>query len=1010
MRTRSTLACAALLLAVPLAVRADTAASPFSGLKYREIGPAISGGRSTAVAGSNLDPQLYFAGGAGGGVFRSTNGGASWTAVFDREGAAPIGAIAIAPQDERDVWVGTGEANPRNDAESGDGIYHSVDGGEHWNRVGLERSAHISSIAIDPRDRRAVAVGVLGRVSADDTNRGVYVTRDAGAHWRRALYAGPSSGVSSLVRVPDRPSTLFAGVWQFRRLPWRLDSGGYAGGIYRSDDNGATWRKLTGNGLPGGLTGRIGLAAGRRGRVYAMIQSGRGELWRSDDGGREWKQKPHSAYLGARSFYFSSVFVDPANPDRIIVPSLSLSMSTNGGRSFHLIATGAGWDYHTIWWSADGRRIIGGTDEGVIISADGAQNFWQPYDVPFAQPYHVALGAERLNYLVCIGLQDNNSWCGSSSPPNGVGVMNRDWYQVSPGDGMWVVIDPKDPHFIWSTSTNSDTGQVYLWDDRTQQSSDVSPDAESNGELAARDVRYRFNWDTPIAFTDDGKALVGGNVVFESGDRGRTWRPISPDLTRNDAAKQRASGGPIANDQSGAEFYDTILYVATTPLERGIIWATSDDGLVHLSRDGGAAWNNVTPPGSLLPSWGRVTCLDPGRFAASTAFIAVERHLLGDDRPYALRTDDYGTTWHSVAGDLPSNQFVRAIRQDPKNSNVLYAGTNRGVAITLDGGSHWQSLRLNMPASAIYDLTIQQAANDLVVAAHGRGVWILDDLTALQQWATASSAAFTLFAIRDAYRMWQWAPVNTFTHPKIPPNEFVGENPPYGAIVTYYLAKPARSGSIEIVDSNGHVVRRLAAGDVPKHAGLNRASWDLNEDGPVKWTSTFKDNQGPDTGAEVIPAVYGVRLTIDGTTKEQSAAVKVDPRDPDPAQYRARHDFLASVYGELSTVDTMLNQIDARLRRSSGNEAQNLRGFKRYLTYDPRNIEDLSGPAGLRERLLDLIARMSTSLAAPTLAQRTQDTCYRTLLNDLSGHFQAFLSGRPRLQPATEPSCIMVEK
>ncbi|HEY6325513.1 MAG TPA: hypothetical protein VIW73_03215, partial [Candidatus Cybelea sp.] len=927
--------------------------------------------------------------------FKSTDGGASWLPVFDREAAAPIGAIAIAPQDDRDVWVGTGESNPRNDIESGDGIYHSSDGGAHWTNVGLARSAHISCVNIDPRDRRVVAVGVLGRVSADDPNRGVYVTRDGGAHWTRTLYVGPSSGVSSLVRVPGRPATLFAGVWQVRRTPWSLQSGGPSGGIYRSDDNGATWRRLRGNGLPGGLTGRIGLAAGTRSRVYAAIESRAGELWRSGDGGVRWKKMPHSPYLGARAFYFTSIFVDPADPNRLINVSLILTLSADGGRSFHPIATGGGWDYHAIWWSADGRRIINGSDEGVILSSDGGKNFWQPYDLPFAQPYHVGLGdAADYNYLVCVGLQDDNSWCGPSSPPNGVGVMNRDWYQIVPGDGMWAVVDPEDPHYIWSTSTNSDTGQVYLWNERTTQAYDVSPDAESNGELAARDLRYRFNWDTPIAFTNDGAALVGGNVVFKTSNQGRFWNVISPDLTRNDKSKQGSSGGPIAYDQSGAEFYDTILYLATTKLDNNIIWAGTDDGLVQLGRDyavtGGApTWHNVSPPESLVPPWGRVTGLEPGRFSAATAFIAVERRLLGDDRPYVLCTDDYGATWRSITGDLPPNQFVRAIRQDPNNSNVLYAGTNRGVFVTFDGGAHWSSLRLNMPASAIYDIEIQPEANDLVVAAHGRGVWILDDLTPLQRFG-AAQAFVTLFPVRDAYRMWQWSPVNTFTDPKIPPNEFVGANPNYGAIITYHVARAPRHASIDILDAQGHVIRHLTGDDVPKHAGMNRTSWDLNENGPVKWTGTFKGNQGPDVGAEVLPATYTVRVNADGVTATQHVVVKADPRDPAADRYGVRYNFMVRLYDAIGRVDSMLNEIDARLKHASGSEASELVAFKHRLTYDPRNIEDLNGPAQLREDLLDLISRMSTSFQNPNLAQANQGNCYTVQADLYSSVFREF--------------------
>ncbi len=968
--------------AAPAAI-AGTSPGSFSGLSYRGIGPAISGGRSTAVAGSNRDPFLYYAGGAGGGVFKTTDGGASWRPVFDRQPVAPIGAIAIAPQDDLDVWAGTGEANPRNESESGDGIYHSIDGGKTWQHAGLARTSRISAISVDPRDRRSVAVGALGSISADDTNRGVYLTSDGGANWRRTLFVGPSSGVSSLVRSPARPSTLFAGVWEFRRSPWRLDSGGVHGGIYRSDDNGATWRKLTGHGLPAGLTGRIGLAAGARGRVYAAIQSRAGELWRSDDGGATWRKMPHSAYLGARPFYFSSIFVDPANPDRLINVALVLSMSTDGGRSFHAIATGGGWDYHSVWWSADGRRIINGNDEGVIISSDGAANFWQPYDLPFSQPYHVALGPEPFNYSVCIGLQDDNSWCGWSSPPNGIGVTNRDWEQVGPGDGMWVVRDPKDPDLIWSTSTASDTGQVYLWNSRSQQVYEVSPDAESTGSLSAGALKYRFNWDTPIAFTNDGKALVGGNVLFESADRGQTWTAISPDLTRSDKSKQLDSGGAISYDQSGAEFYDTILYVATTPLDAGIFWVTTDDGLVQLTRDGGAHWQNVSPPESLVPPWGRIMGLDPGRYAAGTAFVAIERHLNGDDKPYVLRTDDYGATWHSIAGNLPANQPVRSIRQDPRNAEVLYAGTSRGVWVTLDGGAYWQALRLNMPATAIYDIQVQPVANDLVVGAHGRGVWILDDIAAVQRFATTQGAALTLFPLRETYRMAQWSPVNTFESPKIPRNEFVGPNPPDGALITYYAARAPKKATIEVLDATGRVVRHLSGDDVPHAAGMNRTSWDLAEDGPVKWTGTYEDNQGPDEGPDVVPGTYVVRLTADGVTQSAQVIVKADPRDPATSGYQANHDFLAKLYAELGAIDTMLNAIDSRLKHASGAQAAQLSALRRELTYDPRNIEDLSGPAQLRERVLDLISRMA-SYQAPTAAQSAQAAVYAERFDALS--------------------------
>ncbi len=967
-------------------VNAQTAASSFGDLQYRSLGPAISGGRTTAVAGSDRDPLLYYVGGADGGVFKSVDGGASWRPVFDRASAAAIGAIAIASRDRDDVWVGTGESNPRNDVESGNGLWHSIDGGKTWTHAGLDDAGQISSISIDPRDPRTIVVGVLGQVFRDGEIRGAYLTRDRGSHWTRVLFAGASSGVSDLVRVPDHPSTLFAGMYQFRRRPWTMTSGGPQDALYRSDDNGATWRKLAGHGLPEGLIGRIGLAAADGGRIYAIVQSRHGDLWRSDDGGTTWKLMPHSPYVGARPFYFSRVFVDPTNRNRVIDVGLILSQSNDGGRSFHPIATNAGWDYHVAWWSGDGRRIAVGTDEGAILSGDGGAHFWQPYDLPFAQPYHVGFGATAPDYQVCLGLQDNNSWCGPSIANNGIGILNRDWYVVGPGDGMWALIDPSDPNLVWSTSTNSDTGQVYLWDRRTQQATELSPSARSNSTVPAT-LKYRFNWDTPIAFTAGAqpRVLVGGNVVFESADRGRNWTVISPDLTRDEKAHQQASGGPIDLDISGAETSDTILDIETTKLAGGLMWVGTDDGLVQLTRDGGTHWSNVTPASA--PPWCRVSTVEPGHDAAGTAYAAVDCHLLGDNQPHAYLTDDYGATWRSIAANLPADLFVRSIREDPRNANLLYAGTQRGVWASFDRGRRWQSLRLNMPATAIYDLEVQPLTNDLLVASHGRGLWILDDLRPLQELANAQSAAgLTFFAPRDAYRMWQWSPVNVFESGTLPDNEFVGDNPEYGALLSYYLPKAsAHRPTLEIVDARGRVVRHIEGKDVPNDPGINRTSWDLAQDGPERWQGTFKENRGPDEGPEAVPGAFTVRLHVDGRTAEQPLKVLADPRDKASMQeYVQRHDFLAAIDDELGAVDKMLNSIDARLTRVSPQESAALRAFQGKLTYSPRNVEDLGGPPGLRDRLFDLSSRLSSSFQAPTSAQLAEAADLRALFAELS--------------------------
>jgi len=948
---------------------ARPAADPFAALAYRAIGPAISGGRVTAVAGSDADARVYYAGGAGGGVFKSTDGGASWAPIFDRQPVAPVGAIAVSPRDPNDVWVGTGESNPRNEAEEGDGVWHSRDGGKHWTHAGLDDAGTISAISVDPRDPRRVAVGVLGHLFRDSATRGVFVTADGGLRWKHTLRLGLATGASDLTRSPDRPSTLFAGMWRFRRRPWTFSSGGPEDGVYRSDDNGLTWRKLS-RGLPSGVVGKVGVAAGRGGRVYAEIEAKHGELWRSDDGGTTWRAMPHSPYLGARPFYFTHVFVDPADANRVIAVALILSMSTDGGKSFHAIATDAGWDYHAVWWSADGKRVLEGGDEGVTISADGGAHTWQPYALPFSQPYHLGLDDAVPHYHVCVGLQDNSSWCAPSSTDNGVGVLNRDWATIAPGDGMWSVYDPKDPNLIWSTERNLDNGQVYVTDLRTNQAADVSPDAELNGLNTPAGNAFRFNWDNPIAFDDDGNALTAGNVVFRSSDHGSTWHAISPDLTRNERSHQQRPGGPVSHDGSGAEMSDTILYVASTPLDRGLIWVTTDDGLVQLTRDAGAHWTNVTP--REMPQWARVPTVDPGHFDAGTAYVAADRHMNGDDTPYAFATDDFGATWRSIAGDLPRGVSVRVVREDTKRRSVLYAGTSRGVFVSFDRGTHWRSLRLNMPATAIYDLAIQPRADDLVVASHGRGVWILDDLAAIRASATASGV--TLFAPRDAYRMWQWSPVNTFTKPKLPANAYVGENPSYGALLTYRLPARAKRVEIDVVDAAGRVVKHLRGKEVPARAGFARVAWDLTEDGPVRWKGTFEQNRGPESGPEAVPGTYTVRLIADGVTREQKLVVHADPRDPaTPASMQQRHDALAQLDAELSDVDAMLNRIDARLKHASPARAQALREFRARLTYDPQNVEDLRGDAQIRERILDQLARIgSSSLQVPNAAETTE--------------------------------------
>jgi photosystem II stability/assembly factor-like uncharacterized protein len=971
----------------PLAVGAAAAgASDYGQLKCRSIGPAISGGRVAAVAGSNRNPFLYYVGGAGGGVFKTTNGGVSFSDVFARQPFGAIGAIAISPRADDDVWVGTGEANPRNDVSYGDGIWRSRNGGKTWQHRGLQATSQIAKILVDPRDPRVVIVAALGNPWRDDPARGVYRTADGGSTWTKTLYLGPSSGASDLAWDPRHPDTLYAGMWQFRREPWIFSSGGPAGGLYRSRDNGRTWTKLT-RGLPAGLTGRIGIAVApsRPQRVYAVIQSRSGVIWRSDDGGDAWKLTDSDTLPGQRPFYFSHLRVDPNDSRRVISLSMYLTQSKDAGVSFKHLTGKLHPDNHDLWWSADGRRIIEGNDGGFLISNDAGATWTAPSNVVLAQTYHVGYDL-RSPYDVCTGLQDNSSWCAPSNSRNGIGVLDRDWVSIAGGDGVWAWPDPVDPSLVW---TDTQDGVLTMYDSSAHQVVDVSPyprDLFTSRAGLAPD-RYRFNWDSPLAFSPQNPhvAYFGGNVVFRTADRGRHWTPISPDLTRNEKEHQRASGGPISLDVSGAEYYDTILDIAPSPFDAGVIWAATDDGLVQLTRDGGATWRNVTPAN--WPRYGRIEVVEPGRFAPGTAFVNMDRHDLGDNAPHLYRTSDYGASWQSIVANLPGDAPVRTVRQDLKDPDVLYAGTETGIWVSFDRGVRWERLQLNVPTTPVYDLRIQPVANDLIVATHGRGIFILDDLTPIAQLTAARHAGRYLFPVRPATMFAQWPPVETGDGGSLPDNYFVGANPPAGAIVSFYQRVRSHvRPSIEIVDSEGRVVRHIAGSHetddgrkyfVTNDAGVNRLAWDGMEDGPVKWLGTTRPNRGPETGPEALPGRYVVRLRLDGMVLDAPLELRADPANPwTLTQLGERHAFLSALNAQFSQVDTLLNEIDREQRKlgragdpATAAKRRRLLVVRASLTSDAHNDEDSIGrPDKIRERIGGLMGALGASFQPPMAA------------------------------------------
>jgi len=957
--------------AAPDASPSPAPVAPFNRLRWREVGPAVSGGRITSVVGSARDPKLYYVGSAGGGVWKSVNAGATWSPVFDDAGISSIGAVAIDPSDDNIVWAGTGETNPRNDVSYGNGIYRSADGGKTWKHLGLEATMQISSIAIDPRDGNTVTVGAMGDFFNDSDARGIYRTTDAGATWTKTLYVGPQSGISDLAVDPKNPDTMYAGVWQFRRVPWTFTSGGPDDGLYKSTDAGKTWTKLTGNGLPAGITGRIGLAIAPSNpqRIYALIEAKGGILWRSDDGGATWAMISDDTLVDQRPFYFSHINVDPSNPDHVFGVSEQLAESRNAGKTFRIVARGVHVDYHAMWIAPnDAQRMITGEDGGYAITLDGGRNWEFSRNLAIGQVYHIGYDDET-PYRVCAPLQDNNGFCGPSNGLNPGGIPDEAWDRVVGGDGMWAWPDPRDPNLVWADSQN---GSLSIYDRTAKRNTQIAPYRGTSGDEFALDrAKYRYNWDSPVAFAPwDGRiAWYGADVVFQTEDRGMHWHPISPDLTRNIKAHQQPSGGPLALDVSSAEFSDNILDIEGSPVHKGEIWVGTDDGLVQLTVDGGAHWTNVTPPG--VPPFGRVEIVAPSPLVDGTAYAVIDRHMSGDRTAYAFVTHNHGKTWTSIGAGLPPGQEARAIRPDTRNAHLVYVGLENSLWSSYDDGAHWAKFNLNLPPAAIYDIRIQPRFNDLLLATHGRSLWIFDDLTPIQQLPQARAAGAMLFAPRTTYAFGQHADDEGLY------TRFGGRNPPGGTMISFYQTTPgAKPPSVTILDAHHRVIRTIAGStmveereipNVTNDAGLNRVQWDLRENGPVRWDGAAKEEyKGPRTGAAVVPGNYFVRMVLDGKTFEQPFTVKQDPRTHfTAAQYSASYAFGKKHQAEYSAIDAALNRIDGimqsgKARMTGGTNAAldakltatmaRAQAVKDMLTADYHNDEDsIQRPGKLRE-------------------------------------------------------------
>lgn len=885
----------------------------YSNLHFRNIGPIY--GRVDTVSGVAGDPRTYYVGGLGG-LFKSSDGGVTWESIFNHEPVSSIGAIAVAPSDANTLYVGTGEPNLRNDVAFGDGMWKSTDAGKTWQHMGLEGSGAVARIAIDPADPNRAFAAVLGDVYKASSERGIYRTIDGGKTWQRVLYADDRTGGSSIAIDPANPKHLLAGMWEGWRTPYHLNSGGPNDGIYESSDGGEHWTRLKGNGLPSGTVGRIALsfAPSNPARVYALIESNDGTLWRSDDSGKTWKLVNKSHGIDQRPFYFTSLTVDPKDENHVYFMSVQMWESTDGGATAKELRDTAGGDYHALWIDPQNpRRMIAGDDGGAAISNDGPKT-WLAANIFNAQAYHVDTD-DRTPYTVCAEDQDSGSACGPSNSLEYGGIPPEDFFSAGGGESGWIVFDQAAPDLIYGDGYQ---GALTQYDRRTQQARTIDVWPEDAMGWPAAQLKYRFQWTSPLAMSPEHphRLYMGGSEVFQTDDGGVRWRAISGDLTRNDKRFQQFSGG-LTRDNTSVEYYDTVFTIAESAIRSGELWVGTDDGLVWLTRDGGAHWTNVTPAGlkSDAPgAWARIDYVDPSPFDAGTAYMVADYHKSGGRAPHLYRTRDYGRTWTAIAGDLPQDSYARMIKADPVRRGMLYAGTETGLWLSYDDGAHWMPLRNNLPTVPVYDFKIQKRYDDLVVGTHGRSIWILDDLHPLQELTDGVAAqSLHLFTLRPAYRY----RIGAYTQAA-----FTGENPQSGAGINFYLKNaPAASAKVTVQILQGS--RLIRTIDVKKPtAGVNRVAWNLRYEDmhPVK--NYVPWGAGGFNGPLVLPGRYTVRVNDGARTVNGTLEVLMDPRSHVPVSaLREQLAFLERVRGDLSALGDTIDRLNARKARAGADGA-----------------------------------------------------------------------------------------
>jgi photosystem II stability/assembly factor-like uncharacterized protein len=1024
------------LAAVAAATPRARAQDPLANLEWRNIGPANMMGRVTDVEGVPGVPEIVYVASASGGVWKTTDTGVTWKPIFDEMEHLSIGDIALEPGNPDVIYVGTGEGNPRNSVSFGNGIYKSTDGGTSWKHLGLSDSERITRVLVDPKDPRNVYAAALGHIFGPNAERGVFASRDGGASWEKTLYVDDRHGASDLDIDPANPNVLYAALWHFDRKPWTHTSGSEQGGVFKSVDAGRTWKKIE-KGLPK-LLGRIGVkvAPSDPSVVYVICESKEGSLYRSTDHGESFTEVHKDPNIVNRGLYYTDLRVDPVNENLVYAVSSSLQRSIDGGKTFETISRSTHVDYHALWIDPENpKRMWQGEDGGIAVSTNQGETWEYENHIVLAQFYQIYADLREPFYYLGGGLQDNGTWSGPSRTREPFGILNDDWRMVSFGDGFHIVSDPEDPEVFLSEYQG---GGLSLTDMKTRQQIAASPQPRRGDGGPVGDLKYRFNWNAPIvASPHDGNTVYfGGNVVFRTDDFGAAWQAVSPDLTTNDPEKLGSAGGPVFIENTTAEYHGTVISVAESPAQPGVVWAGTDDGNLQLTRDAGASWENVVANVKGLGAFSPVSHVEPSRTAAGTAYASFDRHMFDDFAPYVFKTADYGKTWKRVSAGLPPKGYVHVVREDPRNPSVLYAGTELGLYFSRDGGESWTRLKLkNLPAVSVHDILIHSRENDLILGTHGRGLFIFDDATPIQQAErSVLEAPAHLFDVRPALRY-----TTKPTRYGIGDEPFRGPNPPYGALITYHLKEPAADDAapkLEIFDASGVLLRKLEK--LPKEAGVHRVTWDLAGEEPRKRSDEDSPRGffsfGP-LGPQMPPGTYTVRLTVGSTSLEKPLVVRADPTAsvaPGALEDQYRHtvklrDLRSSVNDALRGLDSLKTQVEERkktLKAQKKDAPDALTAeIDSALEELGQLLDGLVRPTGkpfwsegprLADRLQDLFSQLNSVLTAPTSPQQTYFgellSEYREKITAVNGFFTEKARALSRnLEAAGAPGLLVPE-